>query len=77
MEAVDQLIKNCKEPVTLMDENEKKSRGGFFIVTKNGLLRPAKEWRQTFKVIEDWYNQNHPDAPIKIHPHKFRHTTAT
>lgn len=43
----------------------------------SGHLSPAKEWRQAFKRIEDWYNQNHPDTPIKIHPHKFRHTTAT
>ncbi len=77
IEAVNQLIKNCNEPITLIDKNEKISRSGFFIVTKNGLLRPSKEWRQIFARIEDWYNKNHPDAPIKIHAHKFRHTAAT
>ena len=75
--ALKQLLENCKNPVTLMDENEKKSRSGFFIVTKKGHLSGAKEWRQIFKRIEDWYNENHPDTPIEIHPHKFRHTAAT
>lgn len=76
-EAARQLIVNCKDPITLMDKSEKISRAGFFIVTKTGLLRPAKEWRQIFKDIENWYNKNHPESPIKIHPHKFRHTAAT
>ena len=76
-EALRQLIANCKTPTTLKDKSGKRSRSGFFIVTKNGLVSPAKEWRQIFKRIENWYNQNHPESPIEIHPHKFRHTTAT
>lgn len=76
-DALKQLVENCKTPVILMDENEKQSRGGFFIVTKRGHLSDSQVWRQIFKEIENWYNENHPDISIKIHPHKFRHTTAT
>ena len=76
-EALKQLVANCKTSATLMDEKEKRSRSGFFIVTKRGHVSPSKEWRQFFKKIENWYNQNHPESPIEIHPHKFRHTTAT
>ncbi len=40
-------------------------------------MRAANAWRKIFKQIEVLYNKKHPDTPIKIHAHKFRHTAAT
>lgn len=76
-EALKQLVSLCPDPVSLKDIKNKRTLKGFFVTSKSGKLSCSRAWEIAFKRLEDWYNRNHPDKPLIIHPHKFRHTAAT
>lgn len=78
IEAIHKIIEqNEGRTLSFSDENDENELSGFFVLGKSGVSRCATNWETTFRGVQRLYNRKHPDKPIRIHPHKLRHTTVT
>lgn len=50
---------------------------GFLFLTRNGTLKAPSDYSSGFDGVEERYNKQHPDSPIRITPHVLRHTFCT
>lgn len=77
IDALHEIINLHPKGVSLKSRDEATEYDHLIIVSKHGKPMNRQSWASICFKLTKRYNKEHPDTPIHIYAHKFRHTTAT